>query len=318
MRAAIITIIAAVAVALAVFLLNSRPGPATAPGGAQRTPVQFPVPASQSGDAPRRPMQNLPDANVPPSYNAQFLDARDLWPFAEAMHRLALEGDDAAQFWLYRAMNQCGEFYDRAFDGDPAPGPQLLALDEAVQRERRKPWMGAAYLEKLYAQCARMRTAEAQKFGDAETWLDQATTGGYPQAQIWTAGKLQYDTRNERPGTPQQLAQARALTYAALRSGDPEVVLLTESVATSFVQGESARERHKWVWIIAGCMRGAECGPNAEWLIWSCADGTRCQSHESGLDIIRKLTGAQFEELEEEARELNDRISRQKWDELGF
>jgi hypothetical protein len=220
MRAAIITIVAAVLVGVVVYLLNSQPGPPTNPDTAATRPTaQLPTHPTQGGDAPRRPVQATPDTGVQPGYYQQFLASNDLWAFAEQMHRMALEGDDAAQFWLFRALRQCGEYYDSAFDVDP-DDPHPMTVQEAVQREKQSPRIGAATVERLYAQCTRLRTPEAAKFGKADVWLEKAAGGGFPQAQIWSANELLEAPGSERRDSPRTVTRARELTLAALRSGD--------------------------------------------------------------------------------------------------
>ncbi len=313
MRAAVITIVAAVFVAVAVYWTQSTSGEPTRSGGpvAAQSPSAPAVQAMAARDAPRGRAPPASESN----YYERFLASHDLWAFAQEMHGMALAGDDAAQYWLFRALLRCGSFYDGAFWAGARSAQQPeLSVDEAVRRENEKPRIGASEVHRLHEQCARLRSVDAGAFGEARYWLRKASDSGYPLAQVWMARDLL-----ENPGDgAQAVNRARDLTIAALRSGDADVIRQAESVATLLVQGESARERHQWVWTIAGCMRGAGCGPEADWVRAVCAQDRHCQPHEGGLDIVRRQTGPQYAELAELARELNQKIDAQEWDELGF
>jgi hypothetical protein len=313
MRAStVVTVLAAAAVGGAVLWWHSRP---EVQGGAVQQPRHEPTTVAPSNTATRAVPERAGDAAdvrfAGTSYYDQFLSSNDLFAFAALMHRLAVDGDDAAQYWLFRALHRCGFLYDQAFQVQAGPAAHgQLTVDEAVQREIAAPWIGALEIHRLHEQCARLRASDADRFGAAAGWLNKASASGYPLAQIWKARELA-DGGRER-------AQARALTLAALQSGDPDVIRQTETVAPLLVQGESARERHQWLWTIAGCRRGARCGPDADWVRAECARDRRCQPHEGGLDIVRRQTGPQYMELEEAAEELAGKIHAQKWDELGL
>jgi hypothetical protein len=307
----IITVISAVAFGAAVYFWQTRgvgeePAPEAMPT-AGSPPAEAEAPRARPGPAPGTPEYTA----IQTSYSEGFQSSNDLLAFAQSMHKMAQEGDDAAQYWLFRALYRCGAYYDVAFEVDPSqPGRQPLALDQAMQKETKNPQIGSQEVLELSQQCKRLREGGTSQFGNAKEWLEKASKTGYPLAQIRMAYEL--------VGGGGQASSARELAFAALRSRDPEVILQTEAVATLLSAGESAQERHKWVWTLAGCQRGADCGPNAEWVRRACVTDKRCEQYEGGLDIVRRQTGPQFAELEELARELNAKIDAQKWNELGF
>jgi len=247
-------------------------------------------------------------------YEEQFDTASDLASFANAMHKRALEGDDAAQYWLYRALQQCGPVYDSVFNFNPAaPDKPPLRLDEALADEEANPHLGADEIREMHGQCQQLRNVDLARYGSASAWLRKAARTGYPLAQVNLAAVLTAGS----DGAPNR-AEARELLLAAVKSGDAEVILEAGAVAQMLAQGESERERHQWVWEVAGCQRGANCGPTAEWVRGLCAMDRNCQPHESGIDVIRRRVGAQMPEIEEEARELNARIDAREWGALGL
>lgn len=248
------------------------------------------------------------------NYEDQFETATDLAPFAEQMHAQAKQNDDAAQYWLYRVLWQCGPRYDTVFVVDPAlPDKPPLSLDEALADEEANPRLGADEIRKLHAQCAQLREADPERFGNPRTWLKKSASTGYPLAQVWRASEIAvgFDTEGSR-------TEARELMIAAVKSGDAEVIRQTGAVAQALAQGESERERHQWVWEVAGCQRGADCGPTTSWVRSLCAEDRRCQPYETAIDLIRRRVGAQMPEIEEEARQLNARIDQKTWDQLGL
>jgi hypothetical protein len=266
-------------------------------------------PGYPKGKEPRAPVDDQPTG-----YAEQFDTANDLAPFAEAMHKRAQEGDDAAQYWLFRALQRCGPMYDTVFEVDVArPDKPPLRLDEVLADEDANPRLGADEIREMHAQCQQLRGIDGARFGDAQSWLNRAAQTGYPLAQVRRAAEMSIglDRAANR-------ADARQLMLAAVRSGDPEVILQTGAVAQLLADGESARERHEWVWEVAACERGANCGPAAGWVRSLCAVDRKCQPYETAIDVIRRRVGAQMPEIEEEARQLNAHIDAHEWDALGL
>ena len=251
---------------------------------------------------------------VAASYQEQFETAADLAPFAVQMHVQALENDDAAQYWLSRALRRCGVDYDTVFVVDPAmPDKPPLSLDEALADEEANPRLGADEVRKIHGQCAQLRRADPETLGNEAMWLRKSASSGYPLAQVSRAAEIAVGSDAE-----DSRSEARELMISALRSGDAEVIRQTGAVAQALARGESERERQEWVWEVAGCQRGADCGPATSWVRAMCAADRRCQAHETAIDLIRRRVGAQMPEIEEEARRLNARIDAKAWADLGL
>ncbi len=271
---------------------------------------------SEDSDVMHKTAEGLPDAprEYVVGYDEEFDTASDLALFATAMHKRALEGDDAAQYWLYRALQRCGPDYDSVFNIDPAqPEKHALRLDEALADEEANPRLGADEIREMHGQCQRLRNVDRARYGDAEGWLKRAAQSGYPLAQVRRAAEIAVEVNGAA-----NRAEARALMLAAVKSGDADVILQTGTVARTLASGESERERHEWVWEVAACQRGANCRPTAEWVRALCAVDRRCQPYETALDVIRRKVGAQMPEIEEEARSLNAHIDAREWGELGL
>lgn len=110
------------------------------------------------------------------------------------------------------------------------------------------------------------------------------------------------------------------LALDALRDGDPEVVMQAGSMVFFLGMQDDAAlaERARRSWILAVCLRGADGGPQAEWVRTWCRGDLACQPFETGPDLIRRHAGPHYEELERRAREINAIIDAGKWDELEF
>jgi hypothetical protein len=309
---AVVAVIALVAVAAYVMWWRAQTGSdpvetmEESRGVRENGPVvSAATPSAKSPAAPSEPLT---------SYAEQFDTARDLLPFANAMHERALAGDDAAQYWLYRVLERCGPIYDGIFVLDPAqPDEPPLRLDEAVADEEAEPGLGVDEIREVHAQCQQLRGIDRGRYGELEVWLRRAAESGYPLAQVRRAAELALGVG----GAPNH-AQASESMRAAVRSGDPEVMLQIGSVMQVLAGGESERERIEWVWEVAACHRGANCAPTSEWVRAVCAIDKKCQPYETAIDVIRRRAGAQMPEIEEAARHLNARIDAREWDELGL
>jgi hypothetical protein len=308
----IVVAFALVAACVAWWNVNDLDQPPSGPPEREEVGIRI---VSQNPDSPlvQGPRPPIPRELVV-GYEEEFETASDLASFADAMHQRALEGDDAAQYWLYRALQRCGPIYEAVFNIDPAtPDKPPLRLDEALADEEANPRIGADEIREMHGQCQQLRDEDRAKYGYASGWLRKAAQSGYPLAQVRRAAEVATGV----DGAPNR-AEARELMLAAIKSGDAEVILQTGAVAQMVAQGESERERHEWVWEVAACQRGANCGPTTEWVRALCAVDRRCQPYETAIDVIRRRVGAQMPEIEEEARELNAHIDAREWAQLGL
>jgi hypothetical protein len=104
----------------------------------------------------------------------------------------------------------------------------------------------------------------------------------------------------------------------ALQSRDADVIAHMGPFIDDYLGQDTDQESRLWLWAIAGCARGADCGPRMWWVRVLCGSDEQCQPNDSGIDLIRRKMGVKFPDLEEEARKLNERIDAGEWDDLGF
>jgi hypothetical protein len=312
------SILAAFAIVATILALWWLSGEAPAPRDAG--PVREDVAAAGAATPPggtRAPARPRADES-PLDYGRQFELSPDLATFADDMSKLSREGDDAGQFWLYRALRECGDHYDEVFDGDRAGARAGLSLEEALAKEQAAPRLGAAEIVRLHGRCGPLRGIDWGAFGATDELLRDAARSGYPLAQAWLANRLLLEHSPTTPEADPIRDQARALVLQALRSRDPDVLLMTADNSRLLSRTESARERHEWTWEVAACLRGADCSPAATWVRRLCAQDKRCQPHETGVDLIRRRVGAQMPEIEEAARAINAHVDAGEWDRLGL
>jgi hypothetical protein len=93
---------------------------------------------------------------------------------------------------------------------------------------------------------------------------------------------------------------------------------LKRIIGGGLVADQAAAERSRRARMLAACMRGADCTPQADWVRSWCRADLACQPFETGPDMIRRYTGPQYEELTRRAREINAIIVAKAWDELEF
>jgi hypothetical protein len=81
---------------------------------------------------------------------------------------------------------------------------------------------------------------------------------------------------------------------------------------------QAAIDRNQWVWLLAACQRGYDCGPNSDWVRMRCSHDNACQPFESVSDIVRRITGPKFDSIVTRAGEINDHIDRGDYENLGI
>jgi hypothetical protein len=318
MRASLYLLAAAALGAAGLYWLWN---PESAPAKASATAVDStPLAVKESAaTAPPTPNDRIPVSNSP-DYGRMLREATDLLPLTEMLHQRATNGEAAAQYWLSRALPICEEEYESMF-WDERSANSEATLDHVLQKYATDRSKDLDDLRAWHARCQRVREAGVGKFGELGEWLVASASGGYPLGQISLA--REYALLYHNSATDQgklKLQELRQLALDALRDGDPEVVMQAGSMVFFLGMQDDAvlAERAKRSWILAACLRGADCGPRAEWVrTWRRGD-LACQPFEAGPDLIRRHAGPHYEELERRAREINAIIDAGKWDELEF
>lgn len=337
MRNAVLIVLAAAAFGVAVYFWHKPVDHAGSPAPGTQPPVTAAQPGPDSGEAgpAAGPTAGLPTTSPgdsspetegsesAPDPRAEFREAPDLLTLAEKYHARATQGDAAAQYWLYRTLARCGAEYRANFGESTPKGEQILSLEQAMQRN---PTMTAAQsdsLRKQHGQCEKLRASNPMRFGLAGDWLQAASNSGYPLAQVETASRRVSSAVQHGGcgGRQKSCEEARASALAAVRSSDPEVLVKAGNMV-HLLNAEggnpSARTLEGYAWTLAGCLRGADCTQEQDWVQSWCRSMPDCYPGEGGADFIRRSTGASFAEVERRAQEIIRLIDAKQWDELQF
>ena len=266
--------------------------------------------ATPSGTPPR-PGSGPAPGPQPPDYRAQLRASDDYWVLAESLIGAARQGDAAAQFYLSNALQYCESLYDWYFvEHLPGGAARQRTLDEALQLTATRPVFTADDVGKLQRRCQRLRAGAQTPFGTAREWLDAAIQARYPVAQVSASLNKAMQVRQQpTPEASNAVRQdAQQLAFEALRTHDPDVMARMGDVAANLVSDPEEARKVAWVWRLAACQRETACDSMTDWLRLFCNIDTQCQPFETPVDIIRRKSGNDFDEIERRARELNEKI----------
>jgi hypothetical protein len=281
--------------------------PGTRPAGGTHA-TQTPT-ASGAGPPPG---PESPSAEAAPDYHAMLRASDDYWAFAEGVLPAAKDGDAAAQYYLANALAYCNSLYDWYFvEHLPGGAVRHRTIDEALQFTATRPVFTPDDVRKLQSRCQRLRSTDKQPFGNARDWMDAAIQARYPVAQtVASLDKAMQVRQQPTPEASQVMRDdARSLALEALRTRDPEVIARIGEVAANLATGDYAEsQKVPWVWRLAACLREPDCDSIADWLRLYCNIDTQCQPFETPVDVIRRKTGNDYDDIERRARELNEKI----------
>ena len=247
-----------------------------------------------------------------PDVSTQFWASDDYWDFAEHVHEAAKRGDGASQYYLGLALNTCDFFYRYYFmEQRPGARPRIRTLDEAQQLTAFR--QGSAYtpddVRDLQSRCQRIMNTTPPPFGNAFEWQSAALASGYPLAQAGSAEFKALQARNNLDSDKARAArdEVRVLAVDALRTRDVEVVLALSSTA-AFLTDDASGLKRQWTWVMAAYLREPGNASLAEWKKVHCALADQCHPDDTMMDLIRRGAGNDFDEIERQARELNEKI----------
>lgn len=255
-------------------------------------------------------------------YARLYLESADYLSLANQLQPLAKDGDAAAQYWLSRVYQYCDQDFGRAFSFGHEG--HYLTPEEVQQRwpdDDRSLDLDALRL--IHRRCAELVQQGYLQFNDYDELLQAASKAGHPRAQIDFAMHL---TGRGETGTSDAIKLARQ----ALRSGEPEVVMAAALLVLTLnapdmhtpedeVSAAHERAGFAWnAWVLAGCIRGADCSAQAGWVRRRCLSTPACQPFETGTDLIRRERPESFDSIMLRAREINDLIDAGRWEEIEF
>ncbi len=270
--------------------------------GETASPAAFTPPARSKSDGQDAANEAAGDAAQ--GFGSRFHASADLWQFAESIHPAAQAGDPAAQYYLSRTLKYCDDSFRFYF----VRGNRRRTLDEGMQWASTRAGLEAEEAREVHARCSRLQET-SHSFGTAGEWLSASKEKGFSLAMIDTARQLAVTAGVS--GATQHVEmrdEAKRLALRALESKDPQVIFDMGDLAVLFVEDMKKASQEQWVWRLAACKRGYECGPDAEWVQLQCRFDPNCQPYESGIDFIRRMNSEDFDEIERLANDLNARL----------
>ncbi|HEU5135595.1 MAG TPA: hypothetical protein VFU13_10670 [Steroidobacteraceae bacterium] len=293
---------------------HAQPADAGEPVPPSATIASADVPAVSQADSALRKPQDTPALVQGPDYAAQLRAAPDYLEFARSLLGAAHGGDPAAQFYIFRALQYCKDEYLTHVDR----GNAGQSLEDALKWAATNWPYDPEFVRLIYNRCHTLIETGAKDIGERREWLQRASDGGYPLAQILVARQQWLERAGTADDDAARYEESRRLASMAIRSRDPAVIW---EIADSIFKGvEVAGEFGDDVlaWFLAACQRGFDCSPKSDAVRAFCHYDRNCQPYESLADILRRTGGGDFPGNEARARQINEKIDAGDWEALGF
>jgi hypothetical protein len=259
-----------------------------------------------------------------PGYAEALKRSHSYLEFVRSTIDAARSGDRDAQYYLGKAIAFCDETYRSHFERKG----RILALDEALAYAAQMH-KSNGLTQSIYDRCHDLKEQSAADFGNGTDWVARAASAGQPAAQatmaVLTFSQEAVRASGSAPGDSvpattvvDKGADSRAQLQAAVESGDPEA-LWKIGVAQGFLnQSFSDKVKNQLAWWLVSCQRGYDCSSGADWIELECQDDTYCTDGISGIDYIRKGSGADWPEVQQRAQDINAKLKSRQWSELGL
>jgi hypothetical protein len=307
-----VVIIAAVGVLglIGILVRHQLVVPGTSVGGGPMSPIRvegsspaaFETPARSTTAGSEAASETANDAEK--GLESRFHASTDLWQFAQSILPAAEAGDPAAQYYLSRTLKYCDDNFRFYF----VRGNKRRTLDEGMQWASTRTGLKAEEAREVHARCSRLQET-LHPFGTADAWLSASKETGIRLAMIDTARQLAVKAGFSGATEHVEMRnEAKRLALRALESKDPQVIFDMGDLAALFVGDMKKASQEQWVWRLAACKRGFECGQDAEWIQLQCRFDPNCQPYESGVDFIRRVNSEDFDDIERLANDLNARL----------
>lgn len=239
--------------------------------------------------------------------------SRDYLAFAASLLADAKAGDASAQYYLAYSLHYCDELYAFYF----VRGTRRRTLDEAMQWASTRIGLSADEARLVHERCHELESRDPPPFGSFDQWFKLAAESGQPLAQMHLATKLFLKAvGSDTPEGIRQNQEARELALQALRSKDPEVVFQAADLALLFYGDDVKAAEEQWVWRVAACKRGLDCGPDSDWKKMACKYDYNCQPHEDVLELVRRYNYQRYDTIDRKAAELNEKLDANQFDSL--
>lgn len=252
------------------------------------------------------------------SFAERLRQSNDYLNFARSTLNDAKTGDPDAQYYLGKALGFCEKAYPYFFhvNGRPLTLNEGLAYSADVKRS-------ASLTRSIYAKCHDLESVNEKEseFGRASDWINVASAAGQPGAQSTVAitdlQKAREPASPSNPPTAHSDADPRSLLLAAVQSKDPEALWIAGTAQGLINQSFDDKVKNQFAWWLVSCNRGYDCGPGAEWVQMNCQGGN-CPPDMSGADYIRLSSGDKWQDVQDRAKAISDKLDAGDWNDLGL
>lgn len=227
--------------------------------------------------------------------------AKDYASLVEIALPAANAGNADAQFTLYGAFSYCRDGLRKRTPDEMAQFPEIMLRD-------------------MHAHCDDLAAQYPDLATEAEIWLTKSLESKFPRALAFTAlEEVRALTRkppkkNERD---RRVQVARENLLLALKSNDPSITKDVPEFLPVLFPDSPQVPRAQWVWRLAACEQGLDCGPKAEMMLRDCRMHDRCIEGETAIDYIRRASG-DFSSLMSRARNLARQLRKSQLDAQVF
>jgi hypothetical protein len=293
------------AIAVLIWRSNATVTSWSPPGNRQHSGPPQTRAALRASASSAPPVLSLSQAKV--NLRGQFRESRNYSEFVHGLAGAAAAGDPIAQYLTARALKYCNDSANlhKSFRN---PDGSLRTRNEIEVRVGKYPVGLQQEILDAYDRCQNFMTDTSQT--DATTawasWLEKASTAGYPPAQSLKADvsrqtELMRDASNASAGdiVPPTVGPARDLAVAAVLSGDPDSIF----EMLNWVDGTKHSTEDYGVlsgaWGLLACQRGYDdCGPSSQWLRSVCSWDVQCADDNSVIDSLKRQFGDRFDDVQ--------------------
>jgi hypothetical protein len=239
------------------------------------------------------------------SMRAQFRESGNYAEFVRGLAGAATAGDPIAEYLTARALKYC---HDNARLSLQKQGGALRTRDELEIRLGKYPVDLQHEILEAYDRCHEFFADLGQAAATTawQSWLDKASTAGYPPAQSLKADvsrqvELMRDSANASPGdvVPPTAGPARDLALVAVLTGDPDSIFEMMNWVDGTKHSTEDYGELSGAWELLACQRGYdECGPTSQWFRSGCSWDVQCADDNSVIDTLRRQFGSRFVDVQ--------------------
>lgn len=159
---------------------------------------------------------------------------------------------------------------------------------------------------RMAAQCEGLAREYGDLGGESKRWFELSRQANFPRALAHAALRDLHRVNKaemSREERARAIAQVKSRLVEALAANDPGITGLVAMEMPGLFPAEPRGETAHWVWRLASCEQGMECGSGALWIAGLCGARGDCREGETGAEYIRRASG-DLPSLQARARQL--------------